>query len=92
MLQPNKEPSEFQKQMGRFPLYMRICWATLVVFGMVGNCAGHREQSLAILILVAVMWVTIRILVEGIEAYKILHLAVNHDKDDKKDPPPPATP
>jgi len=86
--------SNFQKQLGRLPLYMRVAWAAIVVFGMVGNCSGHREQSLSLLFLISIMWISLRILTEGVEAWHILHLALAHernDQDNKKDPPgPPA--
>jgi len=94
------EPSELQKFAGRYPLYVRIGFALVVLFGMVGNCAGRREGSLVVFIMVTILWACTRIVQEGIDAYRILTLAKKHDKqkkDDDKDeggfpPGPPAAP
>ena len=91
-MEPTKEPTELQKQLGRLPLYTRIGFAMVVIFGMVGNCAGRREQSLAVFILVSILWACTRMIQEGIDAYRILTLAKKHDDDKKNPPTPPAAP
>lgn len=94
-----QEPTELQKLGARYPLYVRIGFALVVLFGMVGNCAGRREGSLVVFIMVTILWACTRIVQEGIDAYRILSLAKKHDKEQKKDddeggspPGPPAAP
>lgn len=89
-----KESSEFQKFAGRYPLYVRIGFAMVVVFGMVGNCAGRREGSVMVFALVSILWACTRMIQEGIDAYRILTMAKKHDQDQKKkdDETPPGPP
>jgi hypothetical protein len=90
MTKPTQEPTDLQKHMGRYPLYVRIGFAMVVVFGMVGNCAGRREQSMFVFILVSIIWVCSRIITEAIDAYRVLVTARAHDAK-KKDEPPTGT-
>jgi hypothetical protein len=97
-MEPKKpEPSELEKFAGRYPLYVRIGFAMVVLFGMVGNCAGRREGSLVVFIIVTILWACSRMVQEGIDAWRILSLAKKHDqkKDDDEGgfpPGPPAAP
>jgi hypothetical protein len=101
MEKPTNEPTEFQKQLGRFPLYVRLGWGLLLLFGMVGNCA--RPGNIApiyIFIFVGLMWSCTRAMTEAIDAYHTLRMANAHDAkqkeaekpDNKKEPPPPPPP
>jgi hypothetical protein len=88
------------KHMARVPLYIRVGFGMFILFGMLGNCAGHREQSVLVFVVVSLMWCCLRILTEAVEAYRILSLAKQHDAvqkkddkgDDKQGPPPPVAP
>lgn len=92
----NKPESKLDKVAARWPLYTRIGWAAVVVFGLVGNCAGHREGSAIVFIVTAIIWANVRIIQEAVEAFAILRLANEHEKkqgakeDDPPPPPPPA--
>jgi hypothetical protein len=99
----DKQPTDnaVTRFFSRLPLYTRMGFGGLVVFGMVGNCSGHRQQSVVVLAIVAMIWCCLRILTEAIEAYRILYLAKQHDADQKKpkdnddngkSPPPPLAP
>jgi hypothetical protein len=56
-----------------YPLYVRIGFGTLVLFGMVGNCVGKREESIAIFLLVAIVWVLMRIISDAIDSIRLLY-------------------
>ena len=92
-MEPTKEPTELQKLGARFPLYIRLGWGLIILFGMIGNCAGRRQESVVVFIFVAIMWSCLRAMTEAIDAYRILTLARAHDEEqkkkdaDKKDPP-----
>jgi hypothetical protein len=94
-MEPTKKPSEMEKFWARYPLYVRMGWALIIVFGLVGNCAGKREASLAVFIIASILWACTRMIQEGIDAYRILTMAKKHDqdaKDAKKDEPPAPPP
>jgi len=96
MAEPTKEPTELQKMSGRFPLYIRLGWGMILLFGMVGNCARPGTPiPIYVFIFVAIMWSCTRAMTEAIDAYRILMLAKAHDnekkaakKDDDKGAPP----
>lgn len=97
MEQPTKEPTEFQKFAARFPLYIRLGWGALLLFGMIGNCARPGSPApVYVFIMVGIMWSCLRAMTEAIDAYRILTLARAQDaekkKDVKKDEPPPPPP
>lgn len=48
--------------------YGRMAWLALVVFVMVGSCTEQHELTAICTQVVAVMWVIVRIMAEGIEA------------------------
>lgn len=70
----------------RFPYYIRIGFGLLVLFGMVGNCAGHHEQAVTIFLITSIMWVMMRIIGEAVDAYHVLALASRYEKELKKNP------
>jgi hypothetical protein len=99
----DKKPQESQGPVARFfaryPLYVRIGFGAVILFGMVGNCAGHREGSLVVFMLTATVWACCRIVQEAIEATRVLMAVKEHDTAQKKpepekkdDPPPPPPP
>jgi hypothetical protein len=69
------------------PLYSRIGWAVLVAFAFTGVLLGHGGPAAAIALVSAVMWTLMRILVEGIESYKVLRL-LKQQATEKKPPTP----
>ena len=92
----DKRLTDAQKLALKWPLYVRMAFGLLVLFGMVGNCAGHAEQSAIVFMLVAVVWVNIRICQEAIASWQLLRMlnapAAQPPKpqdDDKQDPPVP---
>jgi hypothetical protein len=99
MAEPAQQPSEFQKFAGKLPLYLRIAFAAFIVFGLVGNCAHPGDvRPVLIFIFTALFWACSRILQEGIDAYRILRMAQQHEeslkkgetkKDDETPPEPP---
>ncbi len=100
MEQPTRQPTELEKFLGKMPLYVRIGFALVVVFGMVGNCARPGDtRPVVLFVMTALVWTLMRILQEGIEAYRILKMANAHDAelkagkkpDDKAPPSPPAS-
>lgn len=91
----DKQAPEAQIRIARFPLYNKIAWGLMVLFGMVGNCAGHREGAVVVIEFVSVMWVCIRIIQEALAAAMLLKVANAFMEKTKKsskkdDPPPPA--
>lgn len=76
-------------------LYWRMGFGLLILFGMVGNCAGHRDEAVVIFVITAVVWTCLRILVEGIESYVALRYLRRVEaaiKEQEKNGPPPAPP
>lgn len=77
----------------KYPLYVKILFASIVAFAMVGNCSGHREASLVIFAVVTVCWVCTRIIAEAIDSFMILKQLNRLEKEDHyekaedKDPP-----
>ena len=87
--QKKPEDGKLAQFVARYPLYVKIGFGMVIAFGMVGNCAGHREGSVIIFVLTATLWACTRIIQEAIEAWRVLTLAKAHDKSkDKKDEPP----
>lgn len=88
-----------QKIVARLPLYVRLGFGMIILFGMVGNCAGHHEKSVIIFVLTAVIWACLRIIEEAVASVQLLHAIKEHNASlnrapEKKDPPapPPASP
>jgi hypothetical protein len=93
------EPTKFQAQLGRLPLYVRFAWGLLLAFGMVGQFARPSSPvPVYIYVMVAIMWACVRIITEAIDAYHILALARasdaknRADKKDDREPPGPSSP
>jgi hypothetical protein len=90
MDQPTEKPSSWVKHTARIPLYTRLGFALIVIFGMVGNCAKPGDsRPIIIFMIVSILWCCSRILLEGLEAYRILRLAHQHDKKDDVGPKQP---
>ena len=81
------DPTSPQRFNALLPLYTKLGFGVLVLFGMVGNCLGKREQSLVIFVLVSVMWSCIRIVTEAIDAYRALMARATHSNGDDDLPP-----
>lgn len=54
--------------------YITIGWGLAVLFLMVGSCAGHREQAVAGMIMVTLIWVMCEITSRAIAAWNILKI------------------
>ena len=76
------------EQPGKLRLYSQLGFGTLVVFGVVGGLAGYRQASAFVMLMTAVGWALTRILVEAIEAWRVLH----PPSRDSTPPPPPNPP
>jgi len=85
-VQNEKKPAP---PLAKLPLYVRLGFGAIVLFGMVGNCAGHTQGAVAVFVLTATLWACSRIIQEAIEAWMILGLLKKSETDDKKDDPPP---
>lgn len=72
----------------RFGLYARLGFGAAVMFGIVGSIAGYRTGSTLIFIMTATCWALTRIVVEAIDAYKILSTSPPAPPKDK----PPVVP
>lgn len=72
----------------RWPLYVRMAFGLIILFGMVGNCAGKTDGSLYVFILTAVVWTCCRIVQEGLDAYNIVRALNAYEEELKKQPPP----
>ncbi len=87
-----KPPTGLEKFILKYPFYIRIAFGFIILFGMVGNCAGHREGSAVVFVLTAVVWVCTRIIQEALNAWQVLRMASAFEeemkKTDKKDEPP----
>ncbi len=77
----NEQPSKLR-------LYSQLGYGALVVFGMVGGLAGYRQGSAFVLLMTAAGWALTRIVVEAIEAWRLLHPSSR----DSNPPPPPNPP
>jgi hypothetical protein len=84
---PQQPLTRTQRVLVRYPLYVRIGFGLILAFGMVGNCAGHREGSVLIFIMTAVLWACSRIIQEAIDSWRLLSLMNKLEKPEKKDPP-----
>lgn len=69
----------------RMPFYIRIGFGLVVLFGMIGNCTGRHEQSVAVFVLVTVLWVCTRIINEAIDSYHALRLLSKVKEEETKD-------
>jgi hypothetical protein len=72
----------------RLPLYVRVSYALIVLFGIVGSFVGRRDSSNIIFIVVGLVWTMTRILQEGVEAWTTLHIGQPPSKDDSDDDDP----
>ena len=81
----------------KFRNFVAYFWAAMVGFALVGSCTGRREASVYVLVLIAVMWVTMRIIREAADAYlskldaQIVVLKAKIEKLKKDDEPPSDT-
>lgn len=75
-----------KKHIERIPLYTRMCFAAIVLFAFVGNCAGHRDGSVAIIVIMTCLWVSMRIIAEAFEAFTVLRM-LKHAEQEMKEPP-----
>lgn len=53
----------------KIALGVRVAWALLVLFGLLGFLLGHTQQAMMIIIVSASVWVTLRIVNDGVMAY-----------------------
>lgn len=91
----NKQPqsSGLQKFILRYPLYVRIVFGLLVLFGMVGNLTGKREGSIIVFIFVALCWCLSRIIDEAFVSLRTLRrlnareAGVKKTRDEDEDDP-----
>lgn len=89
-----------EKFMQRWPLYVRIGWALVVVFGMVGEFTGHKTGAMLVVVILTIVWTCTRILSEAFVSYRRLREAWAQDdaerernrKPDKRDDEPPFPP
>ncbi len=65
-------------------LYSQLGFGALVAFGMVGGLAGYRQGSTFVMLVTAAGWALTRIVIEAIEAWRVLHPSTRNS-----DPPPP---
>ena len=98
----NRTSARIERFVLKLPLYVRIGFGLLTLFGLVGNCAGHTEGSLAIFVMGAIAWVNMRIIEEAITSWRLLSIIAEHSKknqanvlhhdDDDSNPPGPVNP
>lgn len=94
-MDPNKSsklPAGIDRHLMRWPLYTRLGFGLIVLFGTVGNCAGHREGSAMVFVLVAVVWTCLRIIQEALVSWHVLKMLNEFEEAAKKhtaEPPPP---
>jgi len=70
-----KLPNEYQAMRASRPkLYLRLIFGLIVLFGIVGNIAGHRDTSMMILIITGTLWCCTRIMEEALDAWRALML------------------
>lgn len=77
-------PTGLNKYMMRLPLYMRIFFGLIVLFGMVGNCAGKSEGAFIVFAYTAIMWVCMRIIQEAIQSLTLLGELNSWEEEMKK--------
>lgn len=49
--------------------YLRMGFAFLILFAMIGNCSGKHDLAIAMFVITAVVWACLRIVAEGIDSY-----------------------
>lgn len=93
-MEPTKNP-EPPAGLARFtalmPLYTRLGWGLVIVFGIVGFLSGRTEQAFFICAMTAIMWTCMRILAEAIQSIAILGKFKQWEEEQKKPPTPPPT-
>lgn len=80
MSDDNKQPTFSMK----WPLYVRMGWGLLVVFALVGNCAGKSSGAVVVLAISTLIWAGTKMLQEAIDAYLLLRL-MNRPPEPPKD-------
>lgn len=91
----NSAPTPPETQPNKMGLYVKLAFGAVVLFGIVGSIAGYRERSTLVFILVSVCWALGKILVEAIDAYRILTTPSSRPPPPKSKPPidpPPGAP
>lgn len=90
-MEPTKPqlPTGLEKYMFKLPLYTRVGFGLIIVFGMVGNCAGKREGSIVVFALTAIMWTCLRILQEALASWKLLGELKKWEESQQNPPPAP---
>lgn len=88
---PKPEPENRVTKLG---LYVRLAFGAVVLFGIVGSIAGYRSGSTMVFILTAVCWTLSKIVVEAIDAYRVLSAPASKPPPKSKPPidPPPTAP
>jgi hypothetical protein len=84
-----EQPKRWDQFWSRLPLYYRLLFGIIVLFGMIGNCMGRSDQAVVVMLLAATCWTILRIIEEALDALRILREPPDQDKDD---PPPPLAP
>jgi hypothetical protein len=83
-----KQPAPPPGLLARYPLYVKLGYAMVVMFGLLGNCTGHAESAVLVLVITSACWVCTRIITEAIEAWRVL-LEAKKLKDKDNEPPAP---
>jgi hypothetical protein len=80
-------PTGFQRHVLRYPFYVRIGFGCIILFGLVGNCAGKTDGALAVFVLTTMLWVCCRIIQEAIDSLRLLKMLNEYEDQLKKQPP-----
>jgi len=73
MMQPSdQQPTKLQKVMMKYPLYVRIVWAMIIMFGVVGQLFAGGTKPMLILIMTALAWTMVKIMNEATDALDVL--------------------
>ena len=85
-----KPDSPLTKFGTRYPLYVRMGYALIVLFALMGMLLGHNRYGMVIAVTISIVWACCRMVQEGIDAYRILLAVKQHDREQAKhDPPSP---
>jgi hypothetical protein len=84
--------TKFQRVMLKYPLYVKLAFGALVMFGVVGQMFAGGTKPMLILVMTALMWTMLKIMNEATDALNILHRMKKSELEEASNVAPPSDP